>query len=157
MWHSGIALLYSPSCVYAYDDSRRPLYCIRLVGRLSRVDIEALERDLVAMLEAREPYGCVLDLTEFEFPRSETMSTAMRISVRTSKLTKAIYENPAAPVPFYTAYATSPRLAKFVHYLYRLPARAMAPPQVFASFDEALAATERALAGFGVAIPRASA
>lgn len=139
--------------MYSFDDSRAPLYIVRLSGVFTLAELEQLERDCEAMLLHRAAHGCVWDLTGFEFPSREVLAAATKMSKRLSKLLVDHYERPVDGPPYYTAYIVSARIAKLVQFFHRFSARGVSQNNVFSDPTQALTATLEQLRAFGLSVP----
>lgn len=138
--------------MYELDARRRPLHLGRLAGTLSVSALHAIESDITAILEARASFALIWDFREVEFPPRELITESLQVGRRLAKLTTENFERAPDPPLNFVGYVVTPRIAKLVNFIHRVPVRD-ANPVVFDSVEVAVVAAEQALRERGVNVP----
>ena len=139
--------------MYVFDDSRRPLLVVQLRGRVSLPELERFKADLDDLLARRQSYGLVYDFSEAEIPPREVIMDIVKWTRRIRLESREHFEHVAEPIPAYTAYFMSPRLAKLLRFVEQMTPRTEVPKGIFDSLEDAVAAAEQALWSYGVEVP----
>lgn len=136
---------YRLLAVYEFDQTRRPLVVLRMRAPVSADELEQMKADVDALIERAEPFALLWDLDGVEVPARPVVMDllAWTRSARTRFL--QVFDDANPRIPSFTAYYLPGMIGNLLRFFMQMVPSIRAQQVVCSSFDEGLAACERAL------------